>query len=157
MNLYTSASEQTDILYIHTEKHAYHNILVFPRRYRAAHDIYSLHCTGLVKHIIQQLLFVKYNLCASNVLSEAVTSRLLASCARTLQKHLARVANNKNDGFSNTHNNDNKNDFFVHLPEETPAHQRYELHLKYAYSHTDQLNCALRHHAVQCQHAPIIL
>ena len=68
MNLYTSASEQTDILYIHTQKHTYRNILVFLRR-RAAHGIYSLHCTGLSKHIIQQLLFVKYNLCASNALS----------------------------------------------------------------------------------------
>ena len=66
MNLYTSASEQTDILYIHTQKHTYRNILVFLRR-RAAHD--SLHCMGLVKHIIQQLLFVQYNLCASNILS----------------------------------------------------------------------------------------
>ena len=38
-------------------------------RHRAAHDLYSLHCTGLVKHIIEQLLFVEYDLCASNVLS----------------------------------------------------------------------------------------
>ena len=47
--------------------------------------------------------------------------------------------------------------FNVHPLEKTPPHERGGLHLKDAYSHTDQLNRALRHHAVQCQHAPIIL
>ena len=78
--------------------------------------------------------------------------------AHTLQKHLARVENNKNDGFSDTRNNDNNDGLYYIYPlEETPQHERGGLHLKDAYSHTDQLNRALRHHAVQCQHAPIIL
>ena len=47
--------------------------------------------------------------------------------------------------------------FNVHPLEETPPHERDQLHLKDAYSHTDQLNRALHQHAVQCQHAPIIL
>ena len=38
-------------------------------RRRAAHHIYSLHCAGLVKHFIEQLLFITYDLRASNVLS----------------------------------------------------------------------------------------
>ena len=47
--------------------------------------------------------------------------------------------------------------FNIQPLEETPPQERGQLHLKDAYSHTDQLNRALRHHAVQCQHAPIIL
>ena len=78
--------------------------------------------------------------------------------AHTLQKHLARVENNKNDGFYDSRNNDNNDGlYYIHPLEETPQHERGELHLKHAYSHTDQLNRALRHHAVQCQHTPITL